>query len=45
MKKRIFFLLLCLGYILTTMDIFNRPIAPKLSDAQETLIHDTLVDI
>lgn len=46
MKNRIFFLLLCLclGYILTTMDIFNRPIAPKLSAAQETLIHDTLVD-
>ena len=45
MKKRIFlFYCYVLGYILTTMDIFNRPIAPKLSDAQETLIHDTLVD-
>lgn len=46
MKNRIFFLLSCLGlgYIFTTMDIFNGPITPKLSDAQETLIHDTLVD-
>lgn len=46
MKNRIFFLLSCLGlgYIFTTMDIFNGPIMPKLSDAQENLIHDTLVD-
>lgn len=46
MKNRIFFLLSCLGlgYIFTTMDIFNGPITPKLSDAQETLVHDTLVD-
>lgn len=46
MKKHIFFLLLCLcfGYILTTIDIFNDPITPKLSDTQETLIHDTLIN-
>ena len=46
MKKRVFFLLscLCLGYILTTINIFNGPITPKISDAQETLIHNTLVD-